>query len=45
MAIKLFHHTGISVSDLDRSIRFYCDLLGMKLEWRIDHRRARPSKR
>ena len=40
MAVKSFHHTGISVSDLDRSIRFYCELLGMKLEWRIDHKRG-----
>jgi glyoxylase I family protein len=38
MAIKTLHHTAISVIDLDRSIRFYCELLGMKLEWRIDHR-------
>jgi catechol 2,3-dioxygenase-like lactoylglutathione lyase family enzyme len=38
--IKQFHHTAISVSDLDRSIHFYRDLLGMKLEWRIDHRRS-----
>ena len=40
MAIKLFHHTGISVTDLDRSIRFYCDLLGMNLDWRIDHKKG-----
>ncbi len=39
MAIKLFHHTAISVTDLDRSIHFYRDLLGMTLEWRIDHRK------
>ena len=39
MAIKLFHHTAISVTDLDRSIHFYRDLLGMTLDWRIDHRR------
>jgi len=38
--IKSFHHTALSVSDLDRSIRFYCDLLRMKLDWRIDHRRS-----
>ena len=38
--IKTLHHTAISVSDLDQSIRFYCDLLGMVLEWRIDHRRG-----
>jgi len=36
--IKALHHTAISVSHLDRSIRFYCDLLKMTLEWRIDHR-------
>ena len=38
--IKSFHHTALSVSDLDRSIRFYCDLLEMKLDWRIDHRKS-----
>lgn len=38
--IKLFHHTAISVTDLDRSIQFYRDLLGMTVEWRIDHRRS-----
>jgi glyoxylase I family protein len=40
MGIKSFHHTAISVTDLDRSIHFYCTLLGMKLEWRIDHRKS-----
>jgi len=38
--IKALHHTAISVSDLDLSIHFYCDLLGMTLEWRMDHRRG-----
>jgi len=38
--VKKIHHTGISVTDLDQSIRFYCDLLGMTLEWRIDHKKG-----
>jgi catechol 2,3-dioxygenase-like lactoylglutathione lyase family enzyme len=38
--IKSFHHTAVSVSDLDRSIEFYRDVLGMTLEWRIDHRKS-----
>lgn len=25
------HHTGIQVTDLDKSLRFYCDLLGLEL--------------
>src|SRR5437868_5845712 len=29
--IKGLHHAGISVRDLDRSIEFYCGLLGMEL--------------
>ena len=40
MAIKGFHHTAVSVTDLEQSIYFYCDLLGMKLEWRIDHKES-----
>ena len=43
--IKSFHHTAISVVDLDRSIRFYCDLIGMKSEWRIDHRKSEVLER
>lgn len=39
MNLKL-HHTGMSVKDLDRSIAFYKDLLGMKLLWRLEHRRS-----
>jgi glyoxylase I family protein len=31
MTIKGIHHVALSVSDIDRSIRFYCDLLGMQL--------------
>ena len=39
MAIKEFHHTGVSVTDLNQSIYFYCNMLGMKLEWRRDHKK------
>ena len=28
---KRIDHVGITVSDLDRSLRFYCEVLGMKL--------------
>jgi catechol 2,3-dioxygenase-like lactoylglutathione lyase family enzyme len=38
--IKALHHTAISVSDLDKSIHFYRDLLGMTLDWRMDHRQG-----
>jgi lactoylglutathione lyase len=27
-------HAGITVSDLDRSLDFYCDLVGLELLWR-----------
>jgi len=39
LAIKEFHHTGVSVTDLNQSIYFYCNMLGMKLEWRRDHKK------
>jgi len=35
-----FHHTGVSVTDLERSISFYRDLLGLRLVWRLDHRKS-----
>jgi catechol 2,3-dioxygenase-like lactoylglutathione lyase family enzyme len=38
--IRAMHHTAISVTDLGESIGFYRDLLGMSLEWRIDHRQS-----
>jgi lactoylglutathione lyase len=31
MVIKAFSHIGICVSDLERSLRFYCDGLGFEL--------------
>lgn len=32
--IKKFHHSGFIVKDLDRSLVFYKDILGMKLKMR-----------
>lgn len=31
--IKGFHHAAISTSDLDRSIRFYSDVVGCEVAW------------
>ena len=31
--MKAIHHTAISTPDLNRLIRFYCDLLGFEVEW------------
>jgi catechol 2,3-dioxygenase-like lactoylglutathione lyase family enzyme len=31
MVLKGLHHVGISVQDLDRSVAFYCGLLGMEI--------------
>lgn len=30
--MKAIHHTAISTPDLDRLIKFYCDLLGFEIE-------------
>ena len=43
--IQQIHHTALSVKDLDRSIRFYRDLLGMRLDWRIDHRKSKELEK
>ena len=43
--IKAIHHTAISVRDLDNSIHFYRDILGMDLEWRRDHQRSEPIEK
>ena len=42
MSIKVCHHHGFTVSDLDRSIPFYRDLLGLELV-RVSERRNLPS--
>ena len=42
MGIVMGHHHGFTVSDLDRSVSFYRDLLGMELV-RISERRDLPS--
>ncbi|MBW2365696.1 MAG: VOC family protein, partial [Deltaproteobacteria bacterium] len=30
--MKAMHHTAISTFDMDRLIKFYCDLLGFEVE-------------
>lgn len=46
MAIKLdgLSHTGFDVEDLDRTERFYTEVLGAKVEWRRDTGRTRLMK-
>jgi len=34
--LKGIEHVGLSVSDIDRSIAFYCGLLGLKLARRLE---------
>ncbi|MFM6828992.1 MAG: VOC family protein [Novosphingobium sp.] len=36
MQITGIDHVVVRVADLDRSIRFYCEVLGCRLEWRRD---------
>ena len=36
MAFEKVHHVKYSVSDLDRSVAFYCDLLGFELIYEAD---------
>ena len=31
--ISGIHHTSFTVSDMERSIAFYRDVLGMKVDW------------
>ncbi|MGN6379383.1 MAG: VOC family protein [Gaiellales bacterium] len=36
MRISALHHTGLIVADLERSLRFYHDLLGIPVRERVD---------
>ena len=36
MAITGVDHTAIVVSDLARSLAFYCDIVGLELGWQVD---------
>ena len=42
MAIKMVHHHGFTVSDLDRSLGFYRDALGLEVV-RVSERKDLPS--
>ncbi len=32
--VREIYHVGLTVSDIERSISFYCDVLGLELAWR-----------
>jgi glyoxylase I family protein len=32
------HHVAISVSDMDRAVAYYRDILGFEVDWDMDHR-------
>lgn len=32
------HHIAISVTDMDRALKFYCKLMGFQVDWDMDHR-------
>ena len=38
------HHHGFTVSDLDRSVQFYCDAFGAKVEFIVEFGGEGPSK-
>ena len=41
----LLEHVNLTVSDLDRSIAFYCDLLDLHVRWKgADRRRAGSAR-
>jgi len=42
MTIKMVHHHGFTVSDIDRSVRFYSEALGLEVV-RISDRKDLPS--
>jgi catechol 2,3-dioxygenase-like lactoylglutathione lyase family enzyme len=35
--VGALHHTGLVVADLERSLRFYHDLLGIPVRERVEH--------
>lgn len=43
MVINL-HHTGVSVRDLEKSIKFYTEVMGMEIDYRAYHKGDRVSK-
>ena len=38
MKLKTILHTGLTVSNLDKSVEFYQDVLGLELIFRVDDR-------
>ena len=38
--LKNYDHVGFTVSDLDCSLAFYRDLLGLKMEWSVSTKKS-----
>ncbi len=38
-----FEHVNLSVSDIERSITFYCDLLGLQVRWKGQTNNGAPA--
>lgn len=42
--IQEFVHVGISVFDLEKSVRFYTEVIGMEIDYRAKHRGEKISR-
>jgi catechol 2,3-dioxygenase-like lactoylglutathione lyase family enzyme len=35
--VRAFSHVGITVTDVDRSVAFYTEVLGFRVRWHDEH--------